>query len=124
MQRALLQQRAVLRAPAARRAFFGGIYDSIASSYKASVAESLNKYGLKYDDVLNEALPSVQEAVARLDPEEKIARDRRMKRAIDLSFKKKGMPEGSDGKPFENYLYDHQQKVQEEQDEREILNRY
>eukprot|EP00968_Pinguiococcus_pyrenoidosus_P029244 scaffold8444_cov258-Pinguiococcus_pyrenoidosus.AAC.2 len=80
---------------------------------------------LRYDDVVNEALPSVQEALTRLTPEEKVGRDRRLKRALDLSFKKKTMPEEMQNyDPFQKYLYDHKEKALKEQDEREILNNY
>lgn len=108
-----------------RRHIFTSVVNAVGAAYRRSVSAELKRYGLKYDDVLNEALPSVQEAISRLTPEEKVARDRRLKRAIDMSFKKKGMPEdGQNYDPFEDYLFEHQKDVEKRQEERAIGNSY
>jgi ubiquinol-cytochrome c reductase subunit 7 len=43
--------------------------------------------GLKLDDVRNEWHPDVQTAISRLSPEELSNRNKRLKRAMDLSLK-------------------------------------
>mmetsp|Transcript_24256 Transcript_24256/g.61376 ORF Transcript_24256/g.61376 Transcript_24256/m.61376 type:complete len:103 (-) Transcript_24256:138-446(-) len=55
--------------------------------YQDATAKELRKYGLKYQDILNEWHPDVQTAIARLSPEELSNRNKRIKRAIDLSLK-------------------------------------
>ena len=48
--------------------------------------------GLKYDDILIESDPDVALATKRLSDADRQARDRRLKRALDISFKKKPLP--------------------------------
>ena len=55
-------------------------------SYR-SLAASLDGAGLKLDDVRNEWHPDVQTAISRLSPEELSNRNKRIKRAMDLSLK-------------------------------------
>jgi hypothetical protein len=47
--------------------------------------------GLKYQDLIVET-PEVQKALSRLPEDTLIARDRRFKRALDISFKRKPLP--------------------------------
>jgi ubiquinol-cytochrome c reductase subunit 7 len=47
--------------------------------------------GLRYEDLLIEEAPEVKEALELADPAIQTARTRRIKRAIDLSYKKKSM---------------------------------
>ncbi len=47
--------------------------------------------GLRYEDLLNEDEKEVKEALELADPEILTARTRRLKRAIDLSYKKKSL---------------------------------
>lgn len=47
--------------------------------------------GLRYEDLLNEDEKEVKEALDLADPEVLTARTRRLKRAIDLSYKKKSL---------------------------------
>lgn len=47
--------------------------------------------GLRYEDLLNEDEKEVKEALALADPEVQTARTRRLKRAIDLSYKRKSL---------------------------------
>lgn len=56
-------------------------------AYRASVATELRRYGLYYDDLLNEYDDEVKEALARLPKEEMEMRNKRLKRALDLSMK-------------------------------------
>ncbi|EGB08306.1 hypothetical protein AURANDRAFT_26379, partial [Aureococcus anophagefferens] len=55
-------------------------------------SRSLNQYGLKYDDVKIEQDADYAKALGRISDEEVQARARRMKRAFDISFKKKSLP--------------------------------
>ena len=47
--------------------------------------------GLRYEDLLNEEEKEVKEALSLADPDVLTARSRRLKRAIDLSYKKKSL---------------------------------
>eukprot|EP00285_Hemiselmis_virescens_P016031 CAMPEP_0173380508 /NCGR_PEP_ID=MMETSP1356-20130122/3187_1 /TAXON_ID=77927 ORGANISM="Hemiselmis virescens, Strain PCC157" /NCGR_SAMPLE_ID=MMETSP1356 /ASSEMBLY_ACC=CAM_ASM_000847 /LENGTH=104 /DNA_ID=CAMNT_0014334131 /DNA_START=35 /DNA_END=349 /DNA_ORIENTATION=+ len=55
--------------------------------YQEGTAKELRKYGLLYQDILNEFHPDVQVALSRLSPEELSNRNKRLKRAADLSVK-------------------------------------
>jgi len=59
----------------------------LARWYQNNVSHELAKYGLKLDDVRNEWHPDVQTALSRLSPEELSNRNKRLKRAMDLSLK-------------------------------------
>lgn len=68
------------------------------------MAKRLEAAGLKYDDLLIE-YPDVKQAIERLDPDVKIERERRIKRAFDGSAKRKAMPAGTmEGDVFDSYL--------------------
>lgn len=64
----------------------------MAASYQAAVGAELKKYGLRYDDLLNEYDPEVQDALSKLSPLETELRNKRLKRAIDLDVKKTYLP--------------------------------
>lgn len=53
--------------------------------------ESQRHSGLRYEDLLNEDQKEVKEALEHADPDVLTARTRRLKRAIDLSFKRKSL---------------------------------
>jgi len=61
-----------------------------ASLYQSRVASALNTYGLKYEDCLIEKV-AVKEAISLAPPEVNVGRNRRIKRAMDLSYKKKSL---------------------------------
>merc|ERR1711918_114287 len=81
------------------------IIDKLADVYWTSLSKQLNRYGLRYEDVLVET-PEVREALRRLSPEAAEGRTMRYRRAVDLSFKKIYMPEGTQAKlaPQKRYL--------------------
>eukprot|EP00227_Mantoniella_beaufortii_P020196 CAMPEP_0197576798 /NCGR_PEP_ID=MMETSP1326-20131121/1678_1 /TAXON_ID=1155430 /ORGANISM="Genus nov. species nov., Strain RCC2288" /LENGTH=117 /DNA_ID=CAMNT_0043139771 /DNA_START=102 /DNA_END=455 /DNA_ORIENTATION=+ len=61
---------------------------SIARRYQGLVGAELTKYGLRYDDLLDEAgSGDVKEALSRLPQEQRDLRMQRLKRAMDLSMK-------------------------------------
>merc|ERR1712166_1279834 len=68
------------------------IMNKMADIYWGSVSKQLNRFGLRYEDILVET-PEVREALRRLSPEAKEGRSQRYRRAIDLSFKKHYLPE-------------------------------
>jgi ubiquinol-cytochrome c reductase subunit 7 len=68
------------------------IVGRIAGMYQASVTAELKKYGLRYDDLLNEHDPEVKMAISQLSPLEVELRHKRLKRAIDLDVKKTYLP--------------------------------
>lgn len=70
-----------------------GLVSRAARAYQASVGAELRRYGLRYDDLLNESDPQVMAAIAKLSPEEVEMRNKRLKRAIDLDVKKTYLPE-------------------------------
>eukprot|EP01041_Mallomonas_annulata_P011180 gene11180-23359_t len=68
-----------------------GIFRTVAKQYQKVVASRLAPYGLKYDDIIVEK-DDVQTALARLDSQSQLERERRIKRAFDISSKKKPLP--------------------------------
>mmetsp|Transcript_5721 Transcript_5721/g.11558 ORF Transcript_5721/g.11558 Transcript_5721/m.11558 type:complete len:102 (-) Transcript_5721:103-408(-) len=79
---------------------------SLAKWHQNYVAHELQKFGLKFDDILNEADPDVDLAVQRLTPEELSNRNKRLMRAMDISAKHCELtPEAQLAvKPMEGYL--------------------
>jgi len=79
-----------------------------AKVWQKSQAKYLRKYGLKFDDTLDEATePNVKRAVELLSPELRLARQRRILRAVDLSLKKEHLPKElqENYDPFDHYLW-------------------
>lgn len=72
----------ILRIPAVN-----SVVSTIARAYQASVTAELRKFGLRYDDLLNEYDNEVKTALTQLTPEEVEMRNKRLKRALDLSVK-------------------------------------
>lgn len=56
--------------------------------YRASVGDELRRYGLRYDDLLNEHDPETQKAISQLSPHEVEMRNKRLKRAMDTDIKR------------------------------------
>ena len=96
-------------------------------AYRANVAKSLNSYGLHYEDCLLEK-PAVLEAISLSSPEVFRDRNRRIKRAMDLSFKKKDLNDYrpdivESATPFKKEITDLVQKIEEREEERELINK-
>lgn len=70
----------------------GPLIRRAAYAYQASVGAELRKYGLRYDDLLNEKDPEVMAAISQLSPLETELRNKRLKRAFDLDIKKTYLP--------------------------------
>lgn len=92
--------------------------------YQASLAEKLKDYGLRYDDLYDPLMDlDVAEALRRLPEDVVVARNQRLKRAMDLSMKHEKLPKALRDKqtPFEHYLLPMVQLVKTEKEERNIL---
>mmetsp|Transcript_24804 Transcript_24804/g.22526 ORF Transcript_24804/g.22526 Transcript_24804/m.22526 type:complete len:105 (-) Transcript_24804:51-365(-) len=101
---------------------FKGVINFAANAYRNSLRKSLAEYGLKYEDILVEN-DEVLKALSRLDPQALKEREMRIKRAFDLSAKKKVIPvELQVGDPLSFYLKPHLDEIEAERKEREILN--
>lgn len=66
-------------------------YALIYSLINTNFNSSNNPTGLRYEDLLIEEHKEVEEALKLADPEYLTGRTRRLKRAIDLSYKKKSL---------------------------------
>ncbi|EDV25041.1 Cytochrome b-c1 complex subunit 7 [Trichoplax sp. H2] len=55
-------------------------------------ASGYRKYGLKREDLLNDEIPNIAEALRRLPEDEYMARQWRIKRALDCSLKNTYLP--------------------------------
>ena len=79
----------------------------VARWHQGNIRARLQKYGLRYDDLRNEFDPEVIESINRLEPEEVSNRNKRLKRAMDLSLKKTYMDPDSvkmETPPFVPYM--------------------
>ncbi|TFJ84295.1 hypothetical protein NSK_004286 [Nannochloropsis salina CCMP1776] len=98
-------------------------WDGLRSSYTKLVVGELNNYGLRYQDLFLED-QAVTKAIHHLSPEEQLARERRIKRAIEISLKKKYLPADLQKMqtPLKPYLSHALDEVEAEETERKLLN--
>jgi ubiquinol-cytochrome c reductase subunit 7 len=84
--------------------------------------------GLRYEDLLNNEMPAIKEALELADPDYIKGRNRRLKRASDLTVKAKSFldykPEGLKLDPFHFELTSEIEKIQKKNDEYELLDVY
>lgn len=94
---------------------------TVARAYQASVGRELRRYGLRYDDLLNESDDEVKHALSMLSPEEMEMRNKRLKRAIDLDVKQTFLPEDLQEKEdiWNPYLSEHIEKLKQKRIERD-----
>lgn len=102
-----------------------GVYSLVsraAKAYQASVGGELRRYGLRYDDLLNEHDEDVKMALSQLSPEEIEMRNKRLKRALDLDVKKTYLPEHLQEKEdvWNPYIRDRLAVIKEKRLERQI----
>jgi len=103
---------------------FEGPLRAMSNSYRAKVGYELSKYGLRYDDLLDETQNlDVQEALQRLTQEERDMRVQRLKRAMDLSMKHIYLDRDLQEKqtPFDHYLSPVLAEVENEKAEKVAL---
>ncbi|KAG6549292.1 hypothetical protein Mapa_009278 [Marchantia paleacea] len=96
------------------------IWNWASRRYQAAVAKELKKYGLRYDDLYDEMYDvDIKEAMARLPESEILARNARIKRAMDASMKHVYLPKELQAKqtPFQYYLQDALDQVKQERKE-------
>jgi len=101
--------------------------DIAAKYYQNAVAAQLQQTGLRYEDILNESQFEVQEALDLASPDVVIGRTRRLKRAIDLGFKRKNLQDYAPNMKqdtFKTELYDDVVKVRSRDQEYALLNAY
>lgn len=80
---------------------------------------------MRYEDILNEDEKEVAEALQLSDPDTIAGRTRRLKRAIDLNFKRKNFMDYApdvDQQTFKFEFYDDVQKIQARDQEYATLN--
>eukprot|EP00544_Gedaniella_sp_CCMP2646_P009331 CAMPEP_0202500412 /NCGR_PEP_ID=MMETSP1361-20130828/33051_1 /ASSEMBLY_ACC=CAM_ASM_000849 /TAXON_ID=210615 /ORGANISM="Staurosira complex sp., Strain CCMP2646" /LENGTH=115 /DNA_ID=CAMNT_0049132861 /DNA_START=33 /DNA_END=380 /DNA_ORIENTATION=- len=101
------------------------IFGRVAGFYRANVAKDLSAVGLRYEDLINENEPDMEEALTLADPSVVTARNRRLKRAIDLDFKKKLFTDYAPDVPQETFKFELDgdlKKIRERNLEYELLN--
>ncbi|KAL3695362.1 hypothetical protein R1sor_009438 [Riccia sorocarpa] len=96
------------------------IWNWASRRYQAAVARELKKYGLRFDDLYDEMYDlDVKEALTRLPESEVLARNARIKRAMDASMKHEYLPKELQAKqtPYQWYLQDALDQVKQERKE-------
>ena len=81
--------------------------------------------GLRYEDLVNNELPAVKEALELADPDIVKGRMRRLKLASDLTYKGKVLQDYAPDmklEPFKFELYDDIQKIKARDEEIQLLN--
>lgn len=93
------------------------------------MAKSLASYGLNYEDCMIEK-NEVQEALYLAPNDVMVGRNRRIKRAMDLSFKKKNLatyaPElakAAEDQAYQFQISETVQKIRDRDEERELLHK-
>ena len=104
---------------------FEGPLSAMSKYYRSAVGAELSKYGLRYDDLLDETAKFGRQRSARsaLSQEERDMRQQRLKRAMDLSMKHIYLDEETRKKqtPFDHYLSPTLAEVEAEKAEKVAL---
>lgn len=96
-----------------------------ARMYQRSVAAQLSQTGLRYEDIINENEKEVAEALSLADPDVITGRTRRLKRAIDLNFKRKNFMDYApdvNQETFKMEIYEDVEKIKARDQEYALLN--
>ena len=98
------------------------LFKPIARWYQREVTKQLSKYGLRYEDMLVESA-DVHRAHSFMSEEDRVGRDRRLKRAIDLNLKHVYLPEEIQSlqTPLVFYLSEPIEGAKQLREERELL---
>uniref|UniRef100_A0A6V2QRF5 Uncharacterized protein n=1 Tax=Ditylum brightwellii TaxID=49249 RepID=A0A6V2QRF5_9STRA len=97
----------------------------MAKHYQRAVVSQLEQTGLRYEDLLNENEKSISEALELADPDIITGRTRRIKRAIDLSVKRKNLQDYAPGVQVDYFkadLYEDVKKIRARDQEFALLN--
>jgi len=99
------------------------VFGTVAKGYQGIVASRLGAMGLKYDDLMIEG-GDLEKALGRTAPDVTYERELRIKRAFDLSSKRKAMPAGQAPNAMDFYIGDAMEHAKLEREERAVLNKY
>ena len=99
------------------------VFKQVSKVYKGIVGARLKAAGLKYDDLVLETA-DFQKAMSRTTADVQEDRQRRIRRAFDLSAKKKACPSEVADAPLDFYIDKQLERAQLEREEREALNGY
>ena len=94
-------------------------------TYRFSFLRPLCNSGLRYEDLLNEGERDIAEAMTLADPEIITGRTRRIKRALDLGFKRKNLQDYAPDMELDIYkseLYETVEKIRARDQEYALLN--
>mmetsp|Transcript_14844 Transcript_14844/g.21070 ORF Transcript_14844/g.21070 Transcript_14844/m.21070 type:complete len:103 (-) Transcript_14844:223-531(-) len=96
---------------------------TVAKMYQKTVHKSLAQYGLRYEDILIAENPDLSRALDYLPKEEVNARQRRIRRAVDLSFKHEYLPKEIESvqEPGKVYLEPLMEEFKKIREEKELL---
>eukprot|EP00561_Arcocellulus_cornucervis_P010247 CAMPEP_0185826178 /NCGR_PEP_ID=MMETSP1322-20130828/31417_1 /TAXON_ID=265543 /ORGANISM="Minutocellus polymorphus, Strain RCC2270" /LENGTH=131 /DNA_ID=CAMNT_0028523903 /DNA_START=423 /DNA_END=818 /DNA_ORIENTATION=- len=97
----------------------------VSKQYQAALGASLAQTGLRYEDLLNEGERDIAEAMTLADPELITGRTRRIKRALDLGFKRKNLQDYAPDMELDIYkseLYETVEKIRARDQEYALLN--
>jgi ubiquinol-cytochrome c reductase subunit 7 len=102
------------------------VFTFFGKAYQKSVHNSLRKYGLRYEDLFIKEQADVARALKYLPKEEKVARDRRIKRAMMLSCRHEYLPENVQAlqEPGKWYMKDLMEEFKVLREERDSLNNF
>lgn len=95
----------------------------LATLYQNHVHSSLKQYGLRYEDVMMAEDPFVKGALKYIPKKEVVLRQRRLKRAMDLSLKHQALPAAIQDiqEPGKSYLGAMKDELQGIAEERELF---
>jgi ubiquinol-cytochrome c reductase subunit 7 len=104
----------------------GKLFGFCAKAYQKSVYKDLRKYGLRYEDIMIVEHPDVQFALRNITKAEKVARDRRLTRAIMLNLRHEYLPKEVQAVQTTEtwYLKDLMETSRKLREEREVLNNF
>jgi ubiquinol-cytochrome c reductase subunit 7 len=103
-----------------------GLVARLAAMYQRSVHTKLAKYGLRYEDIVVAEHPDVVSALKYIPEDERVGRERRIRRAMLLSLKHEYLPEEIQAvqTPGKFYLRDAMEEQRKIREERERLNNF
>ena len=99
------------------------VFGTVAKGYQGIVASRLGAMGLKYDDLMIEG-GDLEKALGRTAPDVTHDRELRIKRAFDLSSKRKALPADQAPSAMDHYIHDAMELAKLEREERAVLNKY
>jgi ubiquinol-cytochrome c reductase subunit 7 len=97
------------------------LFLKVAELYQNAVHSSLKKYGLRYEDIIVPEHPDVVNALRFIPEAERVARERRVRRAMLLSLKHEYLPKEiqavqTPGKWYLRDAMEEQRKIREEKE--------